>query len=82
MVVYDRESVSFKWLVTVLLTIVFALVAGWANNLSGQVNKIDGKLGEHISSMAKMEENQRQVNIRLDKIEQRLDQAAIIARRR
>lgn len=69
-------SLTFKWLTGILVTVVFALTALWANNLTGQVRDIGKKVDEQAPVIAEMKGQFPQMAARLKRIEDNQDAVA------
>lgn len=82
MTVGKPDTLTFRWLTGILVTIVLALVAFWARDLSGQVGSLSLVVREQSIATAEMRGQLGEVVGRLRRIEDNQDADVIIQSRR
>jgi len=89
MTIGKPDTLTFRWLTGILVTIVLALVAFWARDLSGQVAALSGQvtvlstvIGDQKAATAEIRGQLGEVVGRLRRIEDNQDADAMIGRRR
>lgn len=76
------DTLTFRWLTGILVTIVLALVAFWARDLSGQVSQLTTIVREQSIATAEMRGQLGEIAGRLRRIEDNQDADVMIGRRR
>ncbi|MBA3836481.1 MAG: hypothetical protein C0499_02325 [Zymomonas sp.] len=76
------DTLTFRWLTGILVTIVLALVAFWARDLSGHVGALHADVREQSIITAEMRGQLGEVVGRLRRIEDNQDADVMIGRRR
>ncbi len=76
------DTLTFRWLTGILVTIVIALVAFWARDLSGQVAALSSIVREQSVATAEIRGQLGEVVGRLRRIEDNQDADVLINRRR
>lgn len=82
MTVGNPNTLTFKWLAGILLTVCFALVAFWARDLSAQVSALAAVVRDQSVATAVMRGTLMETNSRLKRIEDNQDAAVMMGRRR
>lgn len=73
MTIGDTNTLTFRWLTGILLTVCFALVAFWARDLSGQVGGLAAVVRDQTVETAVMRGTLMETNARLKRIEDNQD---------
>jgi len=76
------DTPTFRWLAGILVTIVIALVAFWARDLSGQVSSLGGIVRDQSLITAEMRGQLSEITGRLKRIEDNQDAEVLMGRRR
>lgn len=76
------DTLTFRWLTGILVTIVLGLLAFWARDLSGQVASLTKVVGEQSIATAEMRGQLGEIAGRLRRIENNQDADVIAGRRR
>ena len=77
MTVGRPDTLTFKWLAGILITIVLALVALWAQNLSAQVSTIETKVDIQSAATADIQGQLKLNAVRLQRIESNQDRVML-----
>lgn len=82
MTVGKPDTLTFRWLTGILVSVVFALVAFWARDLSAQVGALTAVVRDQSLLTAEVRGQLGEVTGRLKRIEDNQDAATMSGRRR
>jgi hypothetical protein len=81
MTVGKPDTLTFKWLTGILVTIVFTLVGFWARDLTAQVKEVGAQVNIVSVKVSNVEGKLPQIEARLKRIEDNQDADIMIYKR-
>ncbi len=76
MTVGRPDTLTFKWLSGLLVTVVLGFLAFWAKDLSGQVQDMSDQITVQGAALSNIQGELPQINARLKRIEDNQDAVA------